>query len=287
MWFIYSLSTAVIETSKDLLGRSKSKKLGEYTAAFSYQVFSIFIVVPIFLLFGSIPETNTLFWVSVGLGMMIKPIWIIAYMKAIKYSDLSIVLPLLSLSPIITALISLFTEDKTPSLFGAIGIITVCVGIYLINFSQTIGNNLLLPFTNILKDQGSRWMVISVLVTSLGSNVSKIQTTASDPIFSLFVTTFTGSFMMALIVIAKKQLDISAIRSNFKQLSLLGILNGLSNAAIRLALKDGYTPYVFSVKRLNIVFGSIIGMFKFKEKIANTKLLGLVLVVLGIVGMAI
>ncbi|MBT4358892.1 MAG: EamA family transporter, partial [Candidatus Pacebacteria bacterium] len=48
-------------------------------------------------------------------------------------------------------------------------------------------------------------------------------------------------------------------------------------------LSQGFTPYVISIKRVNIVFSSIAGKIFFKEKLSKNKILGIVLMFVGLV----
>ena len=93
--------------------------------------------------------------------------------------------------------------------------------------------------------------------------------------------------MLLVVVVLRSKFKLEpifkSIRDNFLNLSSLGAGVGLSNLAMCMALSQGFTPYVISIKRTNMIFSSIAGRIFFKEKLSKNKVLGILLMFLGLI----
>lgn len=285
MWVLFALLSAFCETAKDIIGKKSSHKTDEYITAFGLQFFaaiSLFIVV----LFTGIPPLQPLFLVAVlGLSIII-PLWSVLYMKAVKLSPLSDVIPLLALNPILTALLAIFFEHRFPNTFGWLSILVICIGLYVLRLDMKFfKQDFMHPIKQIIHEPGAPYMLGVVIVWSIGSYISKLGATTSSPLFSAFIGCLIAS--VALFIVAKNKTTISLkiIRSHLGYLGSLGVLNGLSEFFINSALVLGFTPYVMPIKRTNIVWSSLMGKWLFHEQLGKFKLVGLILVMSGICGM--
>lgn len=287
MWILYSFLTAGFETVRDVLGKRSSQKTDEYLTAFGAQFFGMLLLLPVMLLVG-IPEIKPMFWWAAVGGAITIPLGNILYMRAVKLSPISLVVPMLAFNPFFTAVLSFFSEGYLPGPLGWVGIVLVGAGLYSLRLTKKIlSQGWLAPFKKIKDEPGMMAMLGVALVWSAGANISKIIVSSSSPIFAAFVGLLIGSSMLLVVVVLRSKFKLEpifkSIRDNFLNLSSLGAGVGLSNLAMCMALSQGFTPYVISIKRTNMIFSSIAGRIFFKEKLSKNKVLGILLMFLGLI----
>lgn len=282
MWIFYSLLTVVTETSKDVLVKSQGKTADEYVSAFSLQFFAMLLLGTVLLLTG-IPSVTPVFWAGLLVSAVFIPLWSVLYMKAIKWSPLSTVMPILALNPIFTALLSILFDHRLPSMAGWFGIAAICTGLYCIRLSgQLTGRTLLTPIASLRNERGALAMAAVAFIWSVGTHINKVLISASSPLMFAFGITGVGSLVLYFWGRRKTDMSVGRIAANLRYLLPLGVLNGLSELWLGLALRVGYTPYVVSVKRFSIVTTSVSGRLLFREHWGPFQSAGLVLVMSGI-----
>ncbi len=288
MWVFYSFLTAILQTVRDVVGKKASKNVDEYLMTFGIQFFGLLIMIP-FVIFTGIPDIKPQFWIAVIGGMITIPLGNILYMRAVKLSPISLVVPLLAFTPIFTALLAVFSEGKFPNWLGWVGITLVVIGLYSLRLDREVmKKGLFTPFTKIKDEPGSLAMLGTTVVWSIGANLSKLLVVNSgSPIFSAFTGVLIGSVTMFLIIAWREKFKLAStfkkVKDNILDLSMLGGGVTLSNLAMYAALAQGFTPYVISIKRTNMVFSSIAGKFFFKEELSKNKVFGIILMFVGLI----
>ncbi|MFC1627158.1 EamA family transporter [Patescibacteria group bacterium] len=283
MWIFYSFLTSFLETAKDVIGKTSSQKTDEYVSAFFFQFFALLFLLPLVISSG-IPQLKTGFWASLSIGIILNTTWNILYMKAVKLSPLSVSIPMLAFNPIFTALLSIYFDNKLPSLIGWIGIILVSIGIYFQRLNKaTLKKGILHPFKEIKDEPGSLAMLGVALIWSLGAHITKLNVVTSSTTFSAFARTLIPVIILFFITKKKSKFNFKSIKPHLLHLAPLGIVNGISKVTLGKALSLGYTPYVMPVKRTSIVWSSIAGKVLFKEEIKPIKIISLTLIMVGII----
>jgi uncharacterized membrane protein len=154
VWFIFAFLTALFEATKDVFSKKSLKDVDEYVVAWSLPFFALPFLLPI-LLFTGIPPLGERFWRALVIGGTLYAITLILYMKAIKSSDLSITVPMLTFTPLFLLITSPLIVGEFPSIFGLIGILLVVTGSYLLNITKK-SHGYFAPFKALLKEKGPR-----------------------------------------------------------------------------------------------------------------------------------
>jgi len=287
MWILYSFLSAGFETVRDVLGKKSSQKTDEYLTAFGAQFFGMLLLFPVMLLVG-IPEIKPIFWWAVAGGAITIPLGNVLYMRAVKLSPISLVVPMLAFNPFFTAVLSFFSEGYLPGPLGWLGIVLVGAGLYSLRLTKDIlKQGWLTPFKKIKDEPGTMAMLGVALVWSVGANISKIIVSSSSSVFAAFIGSLVGSTMLFIVVVLRAKFKlkpiIKSIQANLLNLGSLGAGVGLSNLAMCAALSQGFTPYVISIKRTNMIFSSVASKIFFKESLSKNKILGILLMFAGLV----
>jgi uncharacterized membrane protein len=282
MWALLSLCTAFLETTKDVVSKKTSSDANEFVSAFSMQFFSAVILLPI-VLWKGVPEIKPVFWLAFLAVLVLGPAWSILYMKAVKASPLSAVMPMLAFNPVFTAILSILFLGKWPSLTGWLGVVTVGVGLYLLRltFIKGTSQDWLTPIKTLFQEPGAIYMLGVAFIWSFGVNINKVQVGATSPLFTAFINVLGTAMVLLVMAWYYKKLDWQSIMDSKKRLVSIGFLNGLSELSHMSALALGYPPYVISIKRLNMTMSVVTGKLFFDESISKAKVAGIITMFIG------
>jgi len=284
LWFLLSLLTAISHSTRDLFSKKSLQKVDIYIIAWSIRSFALPFLLPI-LLFIQIPILDSTFWYAVIIGGTLNLIVSIIYMKAIKISPLSLTVPMLTFTPLFLLITSPIIVGEFPTIYGVIGILLIVLGAYVLNI-RGIGKNLLTPFKMLVKEKGSVLMLIVAFVWSITSNIDKIAVQHSSPLFYTVVFNVFISCLFLPLLFVKSRKEIRKIPLNVKSLLLIGLFSALIPVFQFYAISLTLVAYVISIKRTSAIFSSLYGFFFFKEKHMKERLLGAVIMVIGVLFIA-
>lgn len=283
-WLFLSLASALSESVKDTFAKMGSMKTNEYAAAISLHATTCIFMLPL-VIYEGIPSLRGGFWWSSAAFLFITPAWSILYMKALRLSELSKVIPLMAFNPIFTALLGLLVFQETISLAGWLGILCISVGIYSVNSNpQLVRTDWLSPLKNMVADRGAQAMLGVAFLWSLGAHLSKIRVDGSTPIFA----TFTGGLigLVTVYAVALYLHQTISLKTYFRHKGsflTVGFFNSLTIFLSSLALQTGTATYVSAVKRGSIVASLFTGKIFFGERISRYKAVGVAVITVGIV----
>jgi len=264
-----------------VFGKRSLKDVDEYTVAWSVSLFST----PFFLamlLFVPIPQIGPGFWYAlIGTGIL-NLIAVILYMKALKASDLSITIPMLTFTPIFLLVTGPLMLGEFPSFLGIIGIFLIVAGSYILNIKKC-REGLAEPFKALLKETGPRLMLVVAFIYSITSNFDKIGVTNSSPVFFAIAANLFAAVALSFIVAMKAKGGIGSIKKSYKMIAPIGIFHALGTIAQMTAYTFTIVAYVISIKRTGILVSILFGYFLFKEKNIKERLIGAAIMVAGVI----
>lgn len=274
--------SALLKSSSELISKHGFNiEINEFVLAWSLRFFAIPFI-GLVLFFRGIPPIEPNFWIALSIGGTISIIASVMYMKALKYSDVSIVSPLGALTPLLLLFTSPLIVNEFPDPYGFVGVLIVTFGVYTMNI-DTANVGFLQPFKAIIYEKGARYMFVLVILYSISSNFDKIGLEASSPVFytfSLHVVSAMGLFVLMIYYADDWQ---GELRNNWKKVLPVGALSGLSSIVQMVALTYTLVIYVITVKRVGIIFSVIGGHFLFGEDDIRERLAGTIIIVIGLV----
>ena len=265
MWFVLSLLTALLESLKDVSSKKSLRFKDPVTVAWYLNFISIFVLLPLLSSF----KITASFWFALGVSGGINILTAFLYMKALKVSDISVTVPMINFTPAFLLIMSPLILGEIPSLPGIIGVIFITLGAYILT-----SDKLSSPLKSLMKESGPKIMLLIAFLWSITSNFDKIGVTSSSPILWAFSVHLLITLALTPFVIKKIRFE--------KELLLPGIFNGLRAITQMTALTMTYVAYVISIKRLSTVFGVIFGYLLFKEKSFKQRLLGSIVMFIGV-----
>lgn len=280
VWFILAILAAFFRSMMDVFSKKGLKNIDVYVLSWSMRFFTLVFMLP-FLFFMEIPSLGNQFWPALFIGGSLNVITTILYLKAIKYSDLSITIPMVAISPLFLLMTSPLILGEFPNFFGFIGIVLIVLGSYTLNIKK-YHKGFLAPFKALLKEKGPRLMLIVAFIFSITANFDKIGVLNSSPIFWVIAVNIFLSLVLFPIMLYKSQKNLKQIPSHLKALIPIGLFSALTLIFQMTAIKLTLVAYVISIKRTSTIMSVFFGYLIFKEKGIKERLIGSAIMILGV-----
>ena len=279
-WIIYSFLTALFESLKDVLGKKSLEKCNEYIVAWALRLFALPFLLPL-LFFTKKIVLGSGFWPALLLGGILNLITTVLYMKAIKASDLSVTVPMVTFTPLFLLLTSPVIVGEFPPLLGILGILLIVFGSYLLHLKEK-QKGILAPFKAIITEKGPRLMLVVAFVWSITANIDKVGIQNSSVVlWAVAIHIFIIITMIPLMWITSRS-SIHQLVKHRNVLVSLGLINALKYFFQLAALQFTLVVYVISIKRTSAILCVIFGALIFKEKGLKERLTGSVIMVAGV-----
>jgi len=207
----------------------------------------------------------------------------LAFIEALRRSPLSLTVPLLSLTPVFTALLAIPLLGETPELRQWFGIGAVVVGAFWLNLGRG-PISVTQSWRAFLREPGSRLMVGVSLMWSLAMPLDKLAVRAAGPSFHGVV--LNVGVAAALLVMATARGRLSEFRDlrHRPGLMLFGILISVVALGLQLiAIKIVWVGFVETMKRgvgsfLALLWGRLI----FAEALERQRFIAVAVMGIGV-----
>ena len=191
-----------------------------------------------------------------------------------RYGDLSYIYPISrGSSCLFVAIISVLFLSSDVSLLGFIGIIIVCIGLFLISYSKNLSFNF----------RGFALAISTAILITAYTLVDGVGVRLSENGFSYIYWLFTLNGIPLLIIglISKNGLR---KKETYKISSGIaaGIFATSSYAIVVWSMQFIEIAYVSSIREISIVFAAVIGMIFLSERNAKSRIIPSILIVSGI-----
>ena len=235
-------------------------------------IFEIIIFTPLVL---SVPYPTTYIWILIIISALLHGFYRLLVIFSYNYGDLSFIYPIArGSSSLLLAIISLIYLTDKISLWGFIAIMIVCMGLFLISYSDRLKFNYSAFGLGVLT---AIMITTYTLVDGIGVRHS------SNPYsFLYWMLLLNGTPALIASFFFKN----NGLRIVNKNLVLTGVAFGiLAPLAYGLAVWCmQFLPiaYVSSIREISIIFAALIGLILLKEKTAYKRIIPSIFVVMGI-----
>lgn len=279
-WFLLSLVTAVCSALEPALAKRWYGELSPWEMMGVQMLWSLPLCLALLLL-TPMPTLQPGFWTQLLLllpGNMLASIWVF---KAVKRSPLSLTLPFMSVTPLVSMLPGYLMLGETPHLAGLLGVALLAAGSYLLHLDLAKAGGWLAPIKAIGQDAGVRFMLGAAIVFGLVAVQGKDLVLKSDLVWSqaLFFTIQNALIVLGLAWRAPGSWRRMGARAG--QGLLVAGLWGVHIWAHYSAIVLVDTAYMLAVKRLSGIFAVLFGGAILKEDNLRQRLLGTLCMSLG------
>ncbi|MFH1127413.1 MAG: DMT family transporter [archaeon] len=284
LWLLFASFTAFFESMKDVFSKKSlggARNVDEYVAAWSFRFFALVFLLPL-LLFIDIPPIGDGFFYALIVSGSLNVVTTILYMKAIKASDLSITMPMVTFTPLFLLVTSPLIVGEFPGVFGILGVMMIVLGSYTLNIKRR-HEGFFEPFRALLSLRGPRLMLLVAFIWSISANFDKIGIMNSSPIFwAIVVDGFIAALMFPVMILLSHNWT-GQVKKNFRTLVPLGFFSSLGLAFQMTAISLTLVVYVIAVKRMSALLSVVMGALFFGDKNVRDSLAGAVIMIVGVV----
>ena len=278
--FFLSLAAAAGLATSDAL----TKRFFSDRSAYEMGLIRLAYTVPWLLaasLFIFPAKTDGVFWSCVLVGLPLEVLSFLCYMKALKVSPLSLSLPFLAFTPGFIILTGWLILGERLSAGGLAGIMLIIAGSYCLNISS-LKQGALQPFRAIIREPGSRLMLLVSFIYAFTSTVGKLAILHSSPAYFgiVYYLLFTGLMFAGLAFIGKRSGNILRTRTPAMALAL-GATVAVTIFSHMLAISLTQTAYMIALKRTSLLIGVLYGAWWFREEKIMERLTGASLMATG------
>ena len=191
-----------------------------------------------------------------------------------RYGDLSYIYPISrGSSCLFVAIISILFLSSDISFAGFVGILIVCIGLFLISYSKNLSFNF----------RGFALAISTAILITAYTLVDGVGVRLSENGFSYIYWLFTLNGIPLLIIglISKDGLR-KRETYTFRSGIAAGVFATSSYAIVVWSMQFIEIAYVSSIREISIVFAAIIGMLFLFEKNAKSRIIPSILIVSGI-----
>lgn len=263
--FLLAFATACSEALKDILSKGNLAHVDEYASAFSMHLVISVVLAPIVLFYTGIEAMTGTFLMALLISTILQLIVILLYLKALKISQLSTVIPLIALTPLFMLITSPFILGEFPNLSGLAGIVLIVAGTYVLNIGDNRGN-IWAPFTFLITNKGSRYMLIVAFLWSVTANIDKVGVEETSPIYWAFAKDLVIMFYLIPIVWIKSKKPVMQLKSRSIPLFYVGIFRTVSVLTQMFAIQYILVAYVIAIKRSSTLLIILHGFLVLKER---------------------
>lgn len=281
MWFYYAIITAFSQATSDAITKKTLQRADEYIVAWLRLLSSVpYLLIALFII--EIPETDSTFWAVLIAALPLEVTAFILYIRALKESPLSLTIPFLAFTPVFLIFTSFLILGELPDKSGTAGVILIAAGAYTLNLHMK-KKGLLKPIMAIIKERGSLMMLIVSFIYSITSSLGKLAILHSSPIFFGALYFIILALAFTPIVMFKSRNNLGQIIKNYKYFGFLGFFHSLMVITHMVAMSLTQVTYMIAVKRTSLLFSAGYGYFLFKEEKMRERLLGSILMIIGVV----
>ena len=235
-------------------------------------IFEIIIFTPLVL---TVPFPTPYIWILIITSALLHGFYRLLVIFSYNYGDLSFIYPIArGSSSLLLAIISLIYLTDKISLWGFIAIIIVCMGLFLISYSDRLKFN--------YSAFGLGFLTAIMITTYTLVDGIGVRHSSNPYSFLYWMLLLNGTPALIASFFFKN----NGLRIVNKNLVLTGVAFGiLAPLAYGLAVWCmQFLPiaYVSSIREISIIFAALIGLILLKEKTASKRIIPSIFVVIGI-----
>lgn len=237
---------------------------------------------PLFLLWWFVdpasPE-HAYYWLPALISLGLNIVANLLFVRSVQVSELSLVVPLLSFTPVFSTLAAIPILGELPTPMQSAGIAVVVLGALVLGRAKRPGK------VSALRDPGVWMMLLVALAWSFTTVYDKVATQHASPAFhGLFETGAIGGMLAIYLVLRREPLDRQALKKDAPRLSAAILIAAGAYGLQLFALQGMDAGLVETQKRIiGLLMAVALGRVFFEEVIDRQKWLGILSLGLGTV----
>jgi len=284
VWISLALLCALLTGSGDAISKKLLDRSGERVVGWAKLLFTL----P-WLGLGWIcvqpPLPGGEFWLLAAAAIPVEVAAYLCYLRAIRVAPLSLAVPFLALTPMLTVLTSRLFLGEGVAPAGFFGVCSVAGGAYVLQVDRA-ARGILEPLRAMLRNPGIRLMLLTAALFSITATLGKRMIALSSPAAFLFYY-FGVEALVLSEWIRRGPGGFRAVWPEVRGQAGLYALSGVVLAGALFAHASGIVrapvPYFLSIKRLSLLVSVLYGGLLFREQAMRQRVVGAALMLAGAV----
>ena len=285
-WIVFSLLSAFFHASRIAVTKHLSLSFSARALTLYVNLASLVVTAPLIVWHHDFPFHDPVYTLVVVLGGVVSGVGGWALNTAIHRSDVSLVGPVMTLTPGFVVVIEWFVIGDLPGPLGLLGLALLVAGGYALSIEQEqVG--LLAPLRRLVVDPGSVFTLVAAFCFAAASTLGRVGIQMSDPLsFAVVVAIVNPVVLFVMFSVQDHRFYREAfpehLREEVRPLLLLGLLFALMRIADQIALSLTLASYAMAVKRTAGVFSVLLGHWYYGERHLAPRLFGSGLMLVGL-----
>jgi drug/metabolite transporter (DMT)-like permease len=282
-WVLLSLVSAFALATSDAFTKRVLETHNEYLVAWSRLLCAVPLLASVWL-FIPFPEPDREFYKAFAFSLPLEILAMVFYIKALKFSPLSLTLPLLSFTPVLLIVISYLIVGEKVSFQGGVGICLLAAGSYTLHLHE-MKKGLLQPFRSLMHEKGSLLMIGVALIYSITSSLGKMAIQHSSALFfgTVYFVVLTLAFTPVALWMGRSEIKTFISGKQIRRLIIPGLLYSIMVVSHMIAMSLTKVAYMIALKRTSVIIGIVYGYFLFKEKNIRQRMTGAIIMLTGFI----
>lgn len=283
-WFILALLSAILSAAAALSQKKILFKTDALEFSFVLSVFNIFTSFPLWYA-ANFSDLSIISLALLFLKTLIASIAFLNVMLALKNMEISGALPLMVLTPGIVAIFAFFILGEILTVGGIVGLILLTIGTYILELKKN--KNFFDPFKVFIKSKKHRYILTALAcftITSIMDKTLMKNYKLNPQLMVIFQQIFSAVCFTGFLYL-KKQNPFSVFRKidikNLQFIFLVSIFTIGYRYFNFAAMKIAPISLVLSVKRLSVLFATLIGGKIFSESRMMQKIIATLILLSG------
>ncbi|HUO87466.1 MAG TPA: DMT family transporter [Thermoanaerobaculia bacterium] len=233
--------------------------------------------------FDGAPAVGGGYWPPAVGSVALNVVANLAFIHAFRVAPISLTIPLLSLTPVVTALLAVPLLGELPTWRQGAGILLVVGGTFLLNLRHGEASVAGLA-RSLVREPGVRLMLVVVLCWSLTPPLDKLAMDHASPAAHGFVLCAGVAVVVAALLLAQGRVGEVRQVARAPAVYLLAIGVSVAGLALQLvAYRLVYVAFVETFKRgLGNAMALVYGRFLFAERVGVAQVTAVALMAIGV-----
>lgn len=277
-WVLFSLLSAFFHASRLAVTKHLSLSFSAQALTLYVNLASLVVTLPLIAWNHDFPLHQPLYLAAVLVGGLLSGFGGWALNIAIQRGEISLVGPILTLTPGFVVVIEWLLTGQLPSLPGALGLGLLLLGSYVLSLKPG-ADGWLAPIMALFTNPGSVFTLAAALCFAAASTFGRVAIQLSDPLsFAVMVALINPLILFAIFSLQKpgfqREVFSPGILRHGRALLGLGTLFALMRVADQIALSLTLASYAMAVKRSAGLFAVALGHWIYREERPLAKLAG-------------
>jgi drug/metabolite transporter (DMT)-like permease len=180
-WVLLAGGAAVAYAFHGAWSKRVAGEVGPLVGSWALFAFALPLLA-VYLALQGIPDIGPSFWPVLGVNCVLNLGASYLFLSALRAGDLGVTYPLLALTPVFVIPVEFVLLGELPGRWGAVGILMVVAGVYLLNFSHRRAG-LLAPILALTRSPGARRTLGVVVLWSMSGTLDRVAVLDSSPAF--------------------------------------------------------------------------------------------------------